>query len=71
MEPTGERELSEAQDMMGLEPGEEPRETGQPRIYYRATLAGYAAPDSVIADPIAAIYEYPREVRSAKAKRLV
>ncbi len=25
----------------------------------------------LIADPIAALYEYPREVRSAKAKRLV
>jgi len=47
------------------------KETGQPRIYYRITPAGYAAPESAIADPIAAIYEYPREVRSAKAKRLV
>jgi len=28
VEPTGERELSEAQDRMGLETGEEPRETG-------------------------------------------
>ena len=71
VEPTGERELSEAQDMMGLESGEEPRETGQPRIYYRITPAGHAAPDSVIADPIAVLYEYPREVRSPKAQRLL
>ena len=40
-------------------------------IYYRITPAGHAAPDSVIADPIAVLYEYPREVRSAKAKRLI
>ena len=40
-------------------------------VYYRITPAGHAAPDSVIADPIAVLYEYPREVRSAKAKRLI
>lgn len=49
VESTGEREISEAQDLMGLETGEEPRETGQPRIYYEITPAGYTAPDSVIA----------------------
>ncbi len=60
VEATGEREISQAQDLMGLETGEETRETGQPRIYYRITPAGHAAPDSVIADPIAVLYEYPR-----------
>ena len=70
VEATGEQEISEAQDMMRLETGEEPRETGQPRIYYRITRAGFAAPQSLIADPITALYDYPREVRSAKAKRL-
>ena len=69
VEPTGERELSEAQDLMGLEPGEEPRETGQPRIYYRLTGAGHAASASVIADPITTLYAYPKEIRSLKPKR--
>jgi len=68
---TGEREISQAQDMMGLETGEETRETGQPRIYYRLSRAGYAAPQSLIADPITALYDYPKDVRSSKAKRLV
>ena len=68
VEPTGEEEVSQAQDMMGLENGEETRETGQPRIYYRLTRAGFAAPQSLIADPITALYNYPREVRSAKAR---
>jgi len=71
VEATGEQEISEVQDLMALEPGEEERQTGQAHIYYRITRAGSAAPESVIADPIQAIYEYPREVRSAKAKRLV
>jgi len=38
---------------------------------HRVTPAGYAAPSSVIADPIMALYEYPREVRSGKVKRLI
>jgi len=70
VEPTGEEEVSQAQDMMGLESGEESRETGQPRIYYRLTHAGYAAPQSLIADPITALYGYPKDVRSGKAKPL-
>jgi len=44
------------------------RETGQPRIYYRITSAGYAAPKDLITDPIIALYHYPREMRSARAK---
>jgi len=50
------------------ETGTPGKETGQPRIYYRITRAGFAAPQSLIADPITALYNYPREVRSAKAK---
>ena len=61
VEHTGERQISEAQDLMGLEAGEETRETGQPHICYRITPADYAVPENVIADPITAIYEYPRE----------
>ena len=44
------------------------KETGQPRIYYRITSAGYAAPKDLISDPVTALYNYPREVRSARAK---
>ena len=69
VEPTGERELSEVQDLMALEPGEEPRETGQARVYYRLTGAGYAASVSLIADPITALYAYPKGMRSRKPRR--
>jgi hypothetical protein len=70
VEPTGEQEVSQAQDMMGLENGEKPRKTGQPRVYYRLSRAGYAAHQSLIADPITALYGYPKDVRSGKAKPL-
>ena len=68
VEPTGEEEVSQAQDMMGLENGEETRETGQPRIYYRLTRTGYATPQSLVADPVMALYDYPKDVRSGKGK---
>lgn len=45
------------------------REMGQPRIYYRVTAAGRRASEDLIADPIQALYNYPREKRSARPKR--
>ena len=62
VEPTGEEGVSQAEDMRGLENGEKTRETGQPRICYKLTRAGLVAPDSVIADPVQALYNYPRIV---------
>ena len=68
VEATGEQELSDAQVLMSLETGEEPRGTGQPRIYYRLTSAGYSAPEHLISDPVTAFYNYPKNLRSGKPK---
>jgi hypothetical protein len=84
VEPTGEEEFSEAQETMSAGPKKAPargpapapsprratpREAGQPRIYYRITAAGRRASEDLIADPIQALYNYPKEKRSARPKR--
>ena len=56
VEPTGNEEPSVAQEMMALEPEEERRATGQPRIYYRITSAGQQANQEVVSNPLMALY---------------
>lgn len=56
VEPAGQIEPSIAQEMMALEAEEEPRATGQPRIYYRITSAGKQANQEVVSNPLMALY---------------
>ena len=73
VESTGEEEFSKVQDRMGFDEEEAQqaqRETGQPRIYYKITTAGRNASEGVIADPLQALYSYPREMRSGKGAPL-
>lgn len=60
VEPTGETERSEPQDNW---PG------ARPRVYYRLTDLGRAAPDEHWSDPLLPLYHYPREVRSPRKHR--
>jgi hypothetical protein len=72
VEPTGEaEEPSETQEAMALKADEPPRETGQPRIYYRLTDRGRAATMVQLSNPLRLLYphftaEYFREARKAK-----
>jgi len=70
VEPTGEEERS----AMGGSPGARVEKSGkttlvevpQPRRFYRLTAKGKAASDVEWQDPLQALYDYPREVRSPK-----
>jgi len=72
VEPTGEEEISS----FGGKPGTrvEKTEKGallevpQPRRYYRLTNEGRTASELEWQDPIQAIYNYPKEVRSPRPK---
>jgi hypothetical protein len=73
VEPTGEEEESAMGGKPGyqIERGEKRAlvEVPQPRRFYRLTAEGKAASDVAWQDPIQALYNYPREVRSPKPLR--
>ena len=57
VEATGETEPSEIQGNYPPAP---------PRTYYRLTVAGQAATDREVGDPLTALYGYDRQTRSAR-----
>ncbi len=74
MEATGEEEAS----ILGGKPGARVERRGettlvevpQPRRFYRLTLKGLQAEDTLWSDPLQALYGYTREQRSAKRQPL-
>lgn len=57
VEPTGEVEPSSIQENYPDAP---------PRVYYRLTAKGQAAPAGELLDPVMTLYNYPRDVRSPR-----
>lgn len=70
VEPTGEEESSAMGGMPGARVEKSDKgtllEVPQPRRFYRLTAKGNAASDAEWQDPLQALYNYPREVRSPK-----
>jgi len=56
VEETDRTEPSTAQELMVLKPGEEPRETGKPRIFYRLTAKGRRATPAEVMNPLRVLY---------------
>ncbi len=56
VEPTGRVEESLIQERMAISAPETPRETGQPRIYYRLTASGSRAASEQLKNPLMALY---------------
>lgn len=60
VQPSGGTERSEPQDNWP---------DARPRVYYRLTAKGRAAPQRDWSDPLMPLYHYPREVRSGRKRR--